>query len=35
MQDLKMLDTKIERMKNNCLPAVHLPGASSQRYNLV
>ena len=35
MQDLKMLDTKIGGMKQYCLLALKLPGASSQRCNLV
>ena len=34
-QDLKMQDVKIEGVKHYCLLALHLPGASSQRFNLV
>ena len=34
MHDLKIHDTKIEGMKHYCL-ALHLPGASLQRFNVV
>ena len=35
MQNLKMLDTKTDGIKQYCFVALNLPGASWQRCNLV
>jgi len=35
MHDLKIHDTKTEGMKHYCLLALHLPGASLRRFNVV